>query len=216
MTEGLPEVTLKAAVSADGRLATATGQSKWITSEAARADGHRLRATHDAVMVGVETVIADDPGLTTRLARRRSADDAVPVVLDTRLRIPSDARVLSRRPIVICADDASERQLNAEVIRVPRGPGGVDIEAALRALVRHGLHRILVEGGGRVHRSLLDAGLADTLVLYVAPMLIPGGLPFVGGAPIGPLADAVRMELLGVERLGPDARLTWALARRSS
>jgi diaminohydroxyphosphoribosylaminopyrimidine deaminase/5-amino-6-(5-phosphoribosylamino)uracil reductase len=213
VTEGLPEVTLKAAVSADGHLATGAGESKWITSEVARSDAHRLRAAHDAVLVGLGTVLADDPMLTTRLALRRSAVDAVPVVLDTDLRIPASARLLARRPIVVCAEDAPERGLRAEVIRVPRGPRGVDVESALRALVQRGLHRVLVEGGAAVHRSFVDSGLADTLVLYVAPTLIPGGKGFVGGAAIDHLGEAVRMQLVSVERLGPDARLTYALPR---
>lgn len=212
ITAALPEVTLKAAVSADGCVATASGESRWITSEAARRDGHALRATHDAVLVGVGTVIDDDPLLTTRLAPRRAAADAVPVVLDTDLRIPPTARLLARRPWIVCADDAPPRDVPAELIRVPRGPGGVDVTPALRALVARGVHRVLVEGGPRVHRSLLDAGLADTVVLYVAPALIPGGRPWVAGPPIGALADAVRLVLDGVQRIGPDVRLTYRLA----
>ncbi|MEZ4235932.1 MAG: bifunctional diaminohydroxyphosphoribosylaminopyrimidine deaminase/5-amino-6-(5-phosphoribosylamino)uracil reductase RibD [Myxococcota bacterium] len=209
---GLPEVTLKAAVSADGRIATATGESKWITSPEARAAGHGLRATHDAVLVGVQTVLADDPALTARLPGAE-AHQPVPVVLDTELRLPDGAQLLAGgRALVVCAEDAPARTLSAEVIRVPRGPDGrTDPEAALRALAARGLHRVLVEGGGQVHRSLLDRGLADALELFVAPVLIPGGVPFVGGPRIEALGDAVRMTLEATERVGPDAWLRFRL-----
>jgi diaminohydroxyphosphoribosylaminopyrimidine deaminase / 5-amino-6-(5-phosphoribosylamino)uracil reductase len=214
---GLPEVTLKAAISADGKIATASGESRWITSPLSRVVGHHLRASHDAVLVGIGTVLADDPQLNTRLpdaVADPTARDAVPVVLDTALRIPADARLFgsSRRAVIVCADDAPERPLPAEILRVPRDSHGrVDAEAALRALVTHGLHRILVEGGAHVHRSMLDAGLVDTLELFVAPMLIPGGRPFVGGEPIGALAAATPMKLESVELVGPDARLLFHL-----
>lgn len=219
---GLPEVTAKAAISADGRIATASGESQWISGPMARQDGHRLRARHDAILVGVGTVLADDPRLTTRLPPgelhgRPDAADPVPVVLDTSLRTPADARLLrsSRRAVLICAEDAPERELEADVVRVPRGADGrVDPEAALRAVAARGLHRVLVEGGGLVHRSLLDRGLVDTLVLYVAGVVVPGGRPWVGGPPIEHLEEACRLSLEDVERLGPDVRLTWRIEHR--
>jgi diaminohydroxyphosphoribosylaminopyrimidine deaminase / 5-amino-6-(5-phosphoribosylamino)uracil reductase len=210
---GLPEVTLKAAVSADGRIATASGESQWITSPDAREAAHGLRAAHDAVLVGIGTVLADDPQLTTRLPGAVARPGAVPVVLDTELRLPDGARLLAGgRAVVICAEDAPSRAVGAEVVRVPRGADGrTDVEAALRALAARGLHRVLVEGGGQVHRSLLDRGLVDALELFVAPVLIPGGVPFVGGARLEALADAVRMELEAARAVGPDAWLTYRL-----
>lgn len=208
VSAGLPEVTAKAGMSLDGRVATESGESQWITSPEARAVGHRLRAEHDAVLVGIGTVLADDPALTTRLVPGR---DAVPVVLDTTLRTPAAARLLagSRRAVIVTAEDAPERDLPAEIVRVPRAATGrVELLAALRALCARGLHRILVEGGPEVLRSLLDRGMVDTLELFVAPKLIPGGRALVGGSPIATLAEHVPLRFAGVEAVGADLHVT--------
>jgi diaminohydroxyphosphoribosylaminopyrimidine deaminase/5-amino-6-(5-phosphoribosylamino)uracil reductase len=205
---GLPSVTLKAAVSLDGQLATAAGESQWITGEEARAHGHGLRSTHDAVLVGIGTVLADDPRLT---ARGERAGRPTPVIVDTALRIPASAQVLRgpERAVILCAEGAPERDLPADVVRVPAGPGGVNLEAGLRALAARGLHRVLVEGGAAIHRSLLDARLADEVQIYAAPLVLPGGRSWVGGAPIARLADADRWQLVEVLRLGDDVALRY-------
>lgn len=210
VTRGYPEVTAKAAISLDGHISTASGESQWITGPAARAHAHMLRGTHDAILVGSATLVADDPRLTCRDAQ---GTDPVPVVLDTELRIADDARLFggSRRPVLVCAEDAPERDLPADILRVPRTPRGVDIHAALRALGTHGLHRVLVEGGGRVHRSLLDAGLVDHLLLYVGGVLIPGGRSWVAGAPLDHLEDALRLTGPKVLQLGEDVLLQYEL-----
>jgi len=217
LTRGLPEVTSKVACSLDGSIATAAGESRWITGELARADGHGLRASHDGILVGIGTALADDPSLTCRVPGGR---DPVPVVLDSDLRLPLGARLLAgaRPAVIVCADDAPRRALPAEVVRVPRGPDGhVDPIEALRAVAARGLHRVLVEGGARVHRALLDARLVDTLHLYLAPALIPGGRPWLHpDPPLEPLGAAPR---LGPPRevlpLGDDLRLTWRLRHRA-
>ena len=205
-TGGLPEVTLKAGMSLDGRIADASGASRWVTGPAARADGHRLRDTHDAVLVGIGTVLADDCALTTR---REGGRDAVPVVLDTNLRIPATAKVLhaGRRAVIVCAEDAAPRDLPADLVRVPRGAGGVDLVAALRALGARGLHRVLVEGGGHVHRALLDAGLVDRMELYVNARLLGGDRGVLAG-PGYPLAHAPGFRFASVTLLGDDAHLS--------
>jgi diaminohydroxyphosphoribosylaminopyrimidine deaminase/5-amino-6-(5-phosphoribosylamino)uracil reductase len=207
---GLPEVTLKAAISLDGRIATAAGESRWITGEPARAHGHGLRATHDAILVGRGTVEADNPRLTCRIAEGR---DPVPVVLDSQLRLSADALVLHgpRRALVFCDEHAPERSLPAELIRVPGGPTGLDLEAVLRALGARGLHRVLVEGGGAVHRSFLDAALVDEICAYVAGTVLPGGRSWIAGPALPVLADAPRFGVPTAEVLGQDVLLRYRL-----
>ncbi|HHO51081.1 MAG TPA: bifunctional diaminohydroxyphosphoribosylaminopyrimidine deaminase/5-amino-6-(5-phosphoribosylamino)uracil reductase RibD, partial [Deltaproteobacteria bacterium] len=215
---GLPEVTAKAAISADGHIATATGESQWITGPQARQHGHVLRARHDAILVGIGTALADDPRLNTRLPPGvlpgpQISRDPVPVVLDTHLRLPGTAQLLQGPgAVVICGPEAPQRELQAEIVRVPRLPGGgVDPVAALAALSERGLHRVLVEGGGRIHRTLLDAALVDNLELYLAPIVLPGGRPWVAGPPVEALEQGFGMELVETERLGPDVRLSFRL-----
>ena len=131
---GLPEVTCKTAISLDGAIATATGESQWITGPEARQYGHQLRATHDAILVGIGTVSADNPRLNCRAL---GGNDPIPVVLDTRLRISENAALFSagKRPIVFCGEDAPYRELNADIVRVPVGDGGtLDITRVLRHL----------------------------------------------------------------------------------
>jgi len=114
--------------------------------------------------------------------------------------------------MVFCLDDAPDRSLDADIIRVQGGPDGrVDIEHALRAVAERGLHRVLIEGGGEVHRAAIDAGLVDNLHLYVAGLVLPGGVPWIGGPRLDVLADATRMDLEDVRRVGPDARLSYRL-----
>lgn len=214
VASGLPEVTAKAGISADGHIATASGESQWITGALAREAGHRLRASHDAILVGIGTVLADDPRLTCRVPDLAPANDPVPVVLDSRLRIPADARLFrgTRRALVLCVDDAPERELPATIVRLPASDDGrVDAEAALRAIVERGLHRVLVEGGGEVHRTLLDRGLVDELHLFVAGAIVPGGRSWVGGPAIERLSDAIRMELQSARAVGTDAELVFRL-----
>jgi diaminohydroxyphosphoribosylaminopyrimidine deaminase / 5-amino-6-(5-phosphoribosylamino)uracil reductase len=221
---GRPLVTLKLATSLDGHIATATGESRWITGPRARALAHALRARHDAIMVGTGTVLADDPQLTCRLPGLEHRSP-VRVVLDRRVRIPPTARVIVEvREVatwvltVRSADQARREALvanGAEVIEVAAGAtDGLDLGAALQALGARGLTRLLVEGGAGLSAALLHAGLVDRLVWLHAPLLIGGdGVPAIAALGLQALADAPRFERLATETIGSDVATTLRAAR---
>jgi diaminohydroxyphosphoribosylaminopyrimidine deaminase/5-amino-6-(5-phosphoribosylamino)uracil reductase len=197
-----PFVLLKAAVTLDGRIATARGDSKWITSPAQRAAGRRLRRLHDAVLVGVETVLADDPLLLPRPRTRRAF---VRIVLDSRLRLPAASRLVRtarRDPVWILCRDAEPRRrraLEAEgvtVIQIGSGPGRVPLRTAVRRLRQRGLWSVMVEGGGEVLGAFLHERLFDQLALFRAPLLLGGrgSRPAFGGPDPSRVADALRLR----------------------
>jgi len=213
---GRPFVTVKAAMSLDGKIATRTGESQWITSEEARRQGHELRGRLDAIVVGIGTVKADDPRLTARGARR--ARDPVRVVLDSKLRTPASARLLpansesSARCIIATtrgAPEAAERRLRArgaEVWRLPARRQRVRVAALMVRLAKEGVRTVLVEGGGEVIASALDEDVVDELRLFVAPTVIGGPAPaWVGGAGAKTLDKAHEFRYFGAaSRVGPD------------
>ncbi|MGH8983540.1 MAG: GTP cyclohydrolase II [Acidimicrobiia bacterium] len=194
-----PYVVLKYAQTLDGRIATATGDAKWISSEAERVVSHGLRAACDAVLVGVDTVIQDDPQLTVRMVPGASP---VRVVLDTTLRVPRDAKILAddAATIVITTEQASvtARQRLASrhvaVHVVEAGPEGVDVGAALAVLRTLGTESLLVEGGGKVITSLLRAQVVDRLVVGVAPTIIGAGTEAVGDLGVAQVIDGIRLH----------------------
>lgn len=209
----LPFVTLKFAQSLDGRIATATGDSQWISSEGARRLAHQLRSEHDAIMVGIGTVLADDPQLTVRLVEGR---DPLRIVIDTRLRIPLDARVLAggaaSGTVVATAEGADPvrareiENLGAQVIRLPLSPdhSGIDLVRLLEELGRRGLASVLVEGGRGIITSLLAARAVDRLVAIIAPRIIGQGTEAVADLGITRLDEAITFTSVTTDRLGPD------------
>lgn len=198
-----PHVTLKLATSLDGRIATATGESRWITGEAARLEGHRLRAAHDAILVGVETVLADDPELTVRLPGR-PVDQPLRVVLDSRLRTPPTARVAGADSLIVTAV-APAPVGSALVEQVETEAGRPTPAAALAAIRRRGATSVLIEGGGEVAASFLRAGLVDRLEWFRAPILLGGeGRPCVAALALANLADAPKFRRVSVEPCGDD------------
>lgn len=196
-------VTLKLATSLDGRIATASGESQWITGEAARLEGHRLRAAHDAILVGVETVLHDDPELTARLPGR-SVDQPLRVVLDSRLRTPQAAKVAGENTLILTA--AEPRAIGAaKVVQVAAKDGRPTITAVLKALQTAGATSLLIEGGGQVAASFLRADAVDALEWFRAPILLGGeGRPCVAALALAKLADAPKFRRLGVEPVGDD------------
>ena len=196
-------VTLKLATSLDGRIATASGESQWITGEAARLEGHRLRAAHDAILVGVETVLHDDPELTARLPGR-SVDQPLRVVLDSRLRTPGTAKLAGENTLILTVAEPHPVGA-AEVKRVEADEGRPAIPAVLQALKAAGVKSVLIEGGGQVAASFLRAGSVDALEWFRAPILLGGdGRPCVASLALAKLADAPKFRRLGVEPVGDD------------
>jgi len=207
-----PYVILKLAASLDGRIALATGESRWITGPAARRWVHRLRNRVDAVMVGSETVLADDPALTCRV---RGGRDPLRIVIDGRLRTPVAARVVRQRSaaatLVATTPAASARRRRAldeagvEVIVVPAIGGKVDLAALLRILAARSVVSLLVEGGGDLAAAMVRARLVDRLAVVTAPVLLGGdGRPMLGALDLRRLAGAPRLARSAVVRLGPD------------
>lgn len=198
-----PRVTLKLATSLDGRIATASGESKWITGPEARAQGHRLRATHDAILVGVETVLADDPELTVRLPDHVGSHP-LRVVLDSRLRTPAKAKVASGNTLILTSV-ARHAIGQAEVMTVAAEDGRPAVAAVLDALTARGVGSLLIEGGGRVAASFLQAGVVDAIEWFRAPILLGSeGRPCVASLALAKLADAPKFRRLGVEPVGND------------
>ncbi|GGG25888.1 riboflavin biosynthesis protein RibD [Caldovatus sediminis] len=213
---GLPLVTLKLATTLDGRIATATGESRWITGPAARREGHAMRARHDAVLVGSGTVLADDPDLTCRLPGM-AAVPALRVVADSRLRTPLSARLvatarqiptwLATRPGHPPARRAPYQEAGVEILAVPAAEpdGGLDLRALLGALGQRGVTRVLAEGGAALAAALLRADLVDRIAWFHAPGILGAeGRAAVDHLPVTGLAQMPRFQRVASRPLGED------------
>src|SRR5438067_2285009 len=209
--ERRPLVTLKIATSLDGRIASASGDSRWITGTEARRFAHLLRATHDAVLVGIETALADDPVLTCRIPGREQ-DSPLRVVLDTRLRLEARSQLASTTRDVptllftVTEGGSALAECGVEIVKVTRDARGrPDIRAVLAELAARGITRLLVEGGAGVHASFLDRGYVDRLELLRGPLALGAS----GHAAIDALAalsldEAPRFVAAGTQELGAD------------
>jgi diaminohydroxyphosphoribosylaminopyrimidine deaminase/5-amino-6-(5-phosphoribosylamino)uracil reductase len=214
---GRPMLTLKLATTLDGRIATASGESRWITSEAARMRVQLMRAASDAILVGGGTARADDPALTVRLPG--VAARPVRIVAARRLDLPRGGvlwsgqgapRWLIHGPSAPAEARAAWSGQGAELIEVAEGQGGLDPRAMLAALGARGIGRVLCEGGGQFAAALLGAGLVDRLALFTAGCAIGAdGRPAVGPMGLARLADAPRLALIGHEALGGDVLSLW-------
>lgn len=210
---GLPFVTVKFAQSLDGRIATGTGNSQWISSPASLRLAHQLRREHDAIMVGIGTVLADDPRLTVRLVNGR---DPLRVVVDSRLRIPLTARVLAgdaARHTLVATTQGSDlarisglEKLGARVMVFPPVAGGTGLRISdlLASLGRARVASVLVEGGAGIITSLLAAHHVDRLVIAIAPKIIGRGIEAVGDLGVATLNEALTFSSFKTRRLGPD------------
>jgi diaminohydroxyphosphoribosylaminopyrimidine deaminase/5-amino-6-(5-phosphoribosylamino)uracil reductase len=222
MTEQRPLIRLKLASSLDGKIATSSGESQWITGETSRRAAHAMRGRHDAVLVGVGTVIADDPELTCRIPGFRVAP-LVRVVVDSHLRTPLMSKLVrgaAQDPLWILhrdgADPLRKKALEAAGVRLmelPVSPAGVDLAAGAKKLAKAGLTRILTEGGGTMAAGLLRANLVDRLAWFHAPGIIgDDGWPAAQGFGVAKLADMPRFTMVAQERFGDDLLTTFRKA----
>jgi diaminohydroxyphosphoribosylaminopyrimidine deaminase/5-amino-6-(5-phosphoribosylamino)uracil reductase len=215
---GRPFVTAKCAATLDGRTATRSRNSKWITGESARAFVHELRQAADAILVGVGTIAADDPLLTARLNGRRSKDP-IRIILDTRLRIAPDARVLNHSSAadtwVIAgrgASEAAQRRLARKGVRVFEAEtrdGRVDMGPLMDQLGAMGVTHLLIEGGSRVLASAFKAGIVDKVCFFFAPLILGGddGVPICTGTGADRIRDGIRLDRIATRRFGDDVMI---------
>ncbi|MFP7170395.1 bifunctional diaminohydroxyphosphoribosylaminopyrimidine deaminase/5-amino-6-(5-phosphoribosylamino)uracil reductase RibD [Terribacillus sp. FSL K6-0262] len=211
IVEKKPFITLKAGTTLDGKIASHTLDSKWITSAASRQDVHQLRSQNKAILVGVNTVIEDDPELTARIPNGRNP---IRIILDSTLRIPMDAKVITDNLADTWifasqqADEEKEKELLAQGIKVFRTSGSnrVDVNEVAGILGEQLVSSVLIEGGGSIHASFLENHLIDKVVLYFAPKLIGGqdAPTFLEGTGFAKMADAVELTDTEIIKIGQD------------
>ncbi len=213
ITTGVPFVTLKIAQTLDGKIATSSGESKWITGEKAREEGHRLRDTNDAILVGINTVLKDNPSLTTRIPRGR---DPIRVIVDTKLRTPLKAKIItqksSAKTYIATLDTMPKDKLvklldaGAEVLLAKGGKGHVDLKNLMKMLGGFGVTSVMIEGGAEVHASALKSGIVDKVVMFIAPMLMTGkdSLCSIGGVSPTRLTQSIRLRNMTSRMAGDD------------
>ena len=224
MITGLPFVALKTAMTLDGKIATAAGQSQWITNEASRYETHRLRDIYDGILVGINTALADNPSLTTRL-KEYQGRNPVRIVVDSRARLPLTAKLVTdgaARTIVAVTEQAPAERVEAlrsagvEII-VAGSSNHVDMHSLMEQLGAMKISSVLVEGGGSVNFSLLQAGLVDRVYAFIAPKLVGGrdALTPVEGEGFQELDRAVELENIQLRQLGSDVLLTGIVKRNT-
>ncbi|RZL93385.1 MAG: bifunctional diaminohydroxyphosphoribosylaminopyrimidine deaminase/5-amino-6-(5-phosphoribosylamino)uracil reductase RibD [Variovorax sp.] len=224
MVRKTPWVRLKVAASLDGRTALENGTSQWITSTAARADGHAWRARAGAILTGVGTVLEDDPRLDVRLVETTRQPPLV--VIDSHLQTPPDAQLfIEGRAVWIYAarpaqpdKESALKARGATVSYLPNAQGKVDLAAMLADLARREVNELHVEAGHKLNGSLMREGLVDELLVYLAPRFIGSGMGMASqahaGGPLTDLADALPLEFRSVDRFGPDLRIVARVAGR--
>ncbi len=212
-----PFVISKFAMTLDGKIATHTGHSKWVTGEGAREDVHHIRHEVDGILVGVGTVIADNPSLTTRL-KEGYGKNPTRIIMDSSLRTPDNANVLNTEDaptILVCSDDVSQEKIHlftekgVTVLPVQKNEYGLQIDEMLEKLYIHGITDILLEGGSKMNASFLQQGAIDKYVVYIAPKVLGGNLsltPFAGYNP-SLMHEAWNVEFASFDKIGEDLRI---------
>ncbi|HXN05895.1 MAG TPA: bifunctional diaminohydroxyphosphoribosylaminopyrimidine deaminase/5-amino-6-(5-phosphoribosylamino)uracil reductase RibD, partial [Nitrospiria bacterium] len=223
---GLPFVSLKIAATLDGKIATRTGESRWITGEAARRIVHRLRNSYDAVLTGSGTVRADNPELTVRLLRGKTRNPAR-IVADSNFSLPAESAVFTRREgervIVAALESASAekmgrfRALGLEVISLPENEGGIDLPELVLRLGKMGMTSLLIEAGGKLSLSALRSGIVDKVYYFIAPAIMGGddALSAFRGTSPSALSDLIRLKRFSMNKAGEDYLLEGYLREES-
>jgi len=207
-----PYITLKFAQTLDGRIAAGDGSSKWISGPESRKFTHKLRAENDGILVGVRTILADNPSLTVRLVRGKNP---ARIIIDGKLRTPLTARIVkdtkAAKTIIVTTPSSPGRKRKilekrgVEFIVLPASKGGnIDLRKIIRILYKKGIKRILVEGGSRVITSFLKTGLVDTIIAILSPRILGKGIETVGDLGIRNIKGALRLRLKDIKRLGED------------
>ena len=208
--KGRPYFTLKTACSMDGYICSAYGESKWITNTQSRAKGHQLRAAHDGILVGIGTVLADDPSLNTRL-QGTNEQNAIPIVLDSRLRTPRAAklRTAGKKPLLFYAEkEACSQEESAEYIPVSRDNKGLNLADIAKVLVDRGIYSVLLEGGAGIHRSFFEKGWVDRIEIFQAPIILGDGKKWLSTSAFH-LNLAPNFELVEVSAYKSDVHLCY-------
>ena len=214
ITQGVPFVILKSAMSLDGKIATPKRDSQWITSEASRKYVKTLRNQVDAILVGIDTVLQDNPGLLSSRSKKRP----IRVILDSHLRIPLDARVLnSRAPTIVVTQNGVDKKRienletrGVEVLRIPKWrkhpQRGLDLKFLMKKLAKRGVASILIEGGGKVNASALEMGLVDKILFFIAPKIVGGenAITPVEGEGIDRIGEAIKLKDTKIRKFGDD------------
>lgn len=225
ITTGLPFITVKFAASLDGKIATRTGDSKWVTGEAARKQVQHIRYVSDAVMTGANTVIADDPHLTVRLAVKGGITHRQPlrIIIDGLGQTPPTARIFTEpgKTLVVTGNTMTFEIKNsliktgAELLELPCTAGVIDLRQLMKVLGERQITSVLVEGGGILLGSLFDSGLVDKVIAFLAPIIIGGeeARPSVAGKGIEQLSDCTKMKQIKVERVGDDIMVVGYMAK---
>ncbi len=211
---GRPWVRCKLAATLDGRTATATGESRWITGEGSRTDVHRLRAQSSAVLTGIGTLLADDPRLDARVEEPDCLAPPMRVIVDSRLRTPPGARVFAApgRVVIVTTRSAPPApaliDAGAEIVPLPDAGGRIALDALMTALAEHGVNEVHTECGPTLAGALLESGLVDELVVYLAPVLLGDAARGMFTLPmVAEMRDRIGLEITRVTRVGADLRV---------